>query len=541
MSKSYSSFVKKNTTVPATAPIRGREKDMAPNSGGGFSFVIDKWSQLDRFLILGAADATYYASRQKLVVKNTDNLMSCINENGQRVVQRIVEISKAGRAPSQDPALFALALVATQSKTKEDRLSAWKAIPEVARIGTHLLHYVSYVDDLGGWGRGQKKSIANWFASKKPESLALQMLKYKQRDGWSMRDVMRISHPHQFFNLNEQQNAIMHWTTKGWDTVGEQPHPDPALSIIWAAERARVTTSETEVAKLVNDYGLPWEAIDTKWLNSEIVWEALVQHIKPEALLRNLSRLSANKFVGPMSALQQKVIEILTNQESILANRLHPMKVLVGMRTYASGHGIKGSLSWTPDNAIMAAIEDCYQKSFGTVVPANKRTLLALDISSSMTMGNCSGMPITPREASAAMAMITARTEPQHHLVGFESQIVPLKINARMSINDVISYIDGLSFGATNIGATFEWAQRNKVPCDTIVVLTDNEVNSGVQPIQALDAYKKATGIDTKLVVVGMTATEFSVADASRKDNLDVVGMDVNTPNLISNFSRGDI
>jgi 60 kDa SS-A/Ro ribonucleoprotein len=32
----------------------------AQNNAGGYSFVIDKWKRLDRFLIIGSSGGTYY-------------------------------------------------------------------------------------------------------------------------------------------------------------------------------------------------------------------------------------------------------------------------------------------------------------------------------------------------------------------------------------------------------------------------------------------------------------------------------------------------
>ena len=50
--------------------------------------------------------------------------------------------------------------------------------------------------------------------------------------------------------------------------------------------------------------------------------------------------------------------------------------------------------------------------SFGNVTPTGKRWLLALDVSGSMDGGQIAGVPgLTPRVASAAMALITAATE----------------------------------------------------------------------------------------------------------------------------------
>jgi 60 kDa SS-A/Ro ribonucleoprotein len=83
------------------------------------------------------------------------------------------------------------------------------------------------------------------------------------------------------------------------------------------------------------------------------------------------------------------------------------------------------------------------------------------------------------------------------------------------------------------------WALKAGVKADTFVVLTDNETWAGqVHPVQALRQYRERAGIAAKLVVVGMTATGFSIADPKDAGMMDVVGMDAATPQVIADFAR---
>lgn len=79
---------------------------------------------------------------------------------------------------------------------------------------------------------------------------------------------------------------------------------------------------------------------------------------------------------------------------------------------------------------------------FQFVEPTGKRFLLALDVSGSMDCGVLGSTAITAREASAAMAMVTARKEANYHIVGFSDELVPIDITAKMSLGDVVNTID---------------------------------------------------------------------------------------------------
>ncbi len=86
------------------------------------------------------------------------------------------------------------------------------------------------------------------------------------------------------------------------------------------------------------------------------------------------------------------------------------------------------------------------------------------------------------------------------------------------------------------------WALEKGERYETFVIYTDNETFAGrMHPHQALEQYRRETSIAARLVVVGMTSTGFSIADPSDAGSLDVVGFDSATPNLIADFSRGDV
>ena len=66
--------------------------------------------------------------------------------------------------------------------------------------------------------------------------------------------------------------------------------------------------------------------------------------------------------------------------------------------------------------------------------------MLALDVSGSMSYVGCAGTPcITPRVASAAMSMLVAKTEAEHHFVAFSNEIIPLMIDKDMSLDEVLA------------------------------------------------------------------------------------------------------
>lgn len=543
--------------TPQSQPIPGREAEMAQNNAGGFTFTISPWDQLDRFLILGTEGGTFYQKAPELTVQNAQNVLRLIGEDGVKVVNRVVEISDAGRAPKNDPALFVLAL-ASASDDLATRQAALAALPKVARIGTHLFHFAAFVDGMRGWGRALKRAVANWYLEMPLDRLANQAIKYQSRDGWSHRDMLRLGHPSAD---TAEREAILRWMSGGMTAVSGSDYVygsdvmdnkvviarSDASNIlhpqILAFEQAKVATSAKEIIKLIVDADLPREAIPTQFLNDPKVWEALLQNMPVGAMIRNLGKMSSVGLLTSMSAAEKLVKSKLSDRDVIHRARLHPMAILSAFLTYGAGKGVKGSNSWTAVRGVVDALDQAFYGSFANVTPTGKNTLLALDVSASMTWENCGGVPgLTPRVGSAAMALITANVESSYEFVAFTSGaggLSELKVSPRQRLDDVVNTINRMSMGGTDCALPMVHATSAKLPVESFAVYTDNETWAGrIQPSEALKKFRNSMGIPAKLAVVGMTSTGFSIADPKDAGMMDFVGFDASAPAIMADFFR---
>ncbi len=515
--------------TPQHQPIPGSAQ--IQNSAGGFTWKLDDWARLDRFLVLGSEGGTFYIGERELTQANATVVMRCIAADGLRTIDRIVAISDTGRAPKNDPAIFSLAMAAKLGD-EATRRAAYAALPKVCRIGTHLMHFAEYAQAFGGWGRGMRRAVGNWFNTRPAAELAYQVAKYQARDGWSSRDLLRLSHPRA---ASPSHDRLFAWITSGDIAAG-----DPELALIVAMQELKSLTDAPSVAAKIRAAKLPRECVPTEWLQSPEVWAALLETMPMTALIRNLSTMTRVGLVTQTSQATNAIADQLRDRSRLAKARVHPLAVLSALTTYKSGRG--KSSTWEPVAKIVDALDAAFYASFASVEPANKRMLLALDISGSMAAGTIAGANLTPRVASAAMALVTAATERDHAgvgFVGFSTSLMPLAISPRQRLDDVVSTISGLPFAGTDCAQPMVWAQQNRVDVDTFVIYTDYETwAGGVHPSQALRAYRDARGIPAKLVVVGMTSSGFSIADPDDAGMLDVVGFDTSTPPVIADFAR---
>lgn len=175
------------------------EKQIA-NSEDGYVWQVTDMNRLHRFLCFGSEGGTYYIKEQKLGLENAEALIRLIEDGrGYEVIQEIKLFSQEGRTIKQEPLLFALA-ICSQCSDISTKQAAFKAVSEVCRIPTHLFTFIQFKKDLkesmkcGMWGRALRKAIADWYNEKGGMALALAVTKYKQRNGWSHKDLLRLSH-----------------------------------------------------------------------------------------------------------------------------------------------------------------------------------------------------------------------------------------------------------------------------------------------------------------------------------------------------------
>jgi 60 kDa SS-A/Ro ribonucleoprotein len=521
-------------------------RDQVKNDAGGYVFKIDPFDALNRFLILGCEGGTYYTGESKMTLRATTTILECAKHDPQRTVNMIVQGSR--RAIKNDSAIFALALLAGQIGSPVSFL-ALDVVEDVCRIGTHLFSFVDQVTQFRGWGSSLKKAIASWYTSKDPSQLLYQTTKYQQRGGWSHRDLLRLSHP-----VSETLDPVFKYVVNGdlFDDKVQMLDGDQ-VAYIGAIETVKRTSYEERVVKLIVEHGLVREHIPTKWLNSPRVWEALLTRMPYTALLRNLGKMTNVGLLTSMSDATKMVCEKLRAAQNLRYARVHPFALLLAQTTYGAGHGVRGRLSWVPDQHIVDALEDAFYNAFECVEPAGKNFMLGIDVSGSMGwrgfdyMGSIVGTHIKAYQAAAVMAMTQVKTEPWCFPAAFSGRlgrggIVPVPaLSKNQRLDGVLNELRKIPVGPTDCALPMIYAAENKLPVDVFVVYTDNETWCGdTHPLRALEDYRQAMGRDAKFIACAMTATNYSIADPDDPRTLDVVGFDATCPTVISKFASGE-
>ena len=317
-----------------------------------------------------------------------------------------------------------------------------------------MMEFLDTVMKLRGWGSGLRRAIADWYTRLGPDELAYQTLKYRNRNGWSHRDILRKAHIHNDA-WNPKSRAMARWIVAGRAGLDErlvenragrrelQPIVGEPPALVAAFETIQSLPNDSRglgmLCALIEQYQLPHELVPDHFKGTPEVWHALLQHMPPRALLRNLGKMSAIGLLTNGSDATAQVCRRLSSLEAIRKGRLHPMNFLLTQGIYAKGHGDKGKLTWTPASTIVEVLERSFYLAFGNVTPTNQRLWLCLDVSDSMTWDHTKVSGMRPMRLSAALALVTLKTEPLARVMAFSHQLVPFEIELA-TVNGMKAY-----------------------------------------------------------------------------------------------------
>nr|XP_034312761.1 60 kDa SS-A/Ro ribonucleoprotein isoform X1 [Crassostrea gigas] len=562
-------------------PEKSAEKpltsEQVQNELGGYVFKVKDEIRLRRFLCLGIEKSIFHTGEVTLTLEN--DICNCItrliSEDGINVVKTIREFSVENRACKSDYVLFALALCCrcTDPETKE---AAYKALPDVCRIPTHLFKFIKFAQEVNskgkGWGRAHRKGVSMWYHSYKNKDggiplLAYHMTKYKARFGFTHKDVFRLCHiktdynalgylVHHFYRRNghreddwqnqfnlARQNLTKHDELELKNVIDLLQDVDDAKRCRDEQLMKRIVLSR-DVLKIVREH------VPTSLLKSKEVWEGLMRFMLMTAMLRNLGRMSSFGLLDSDSFGETLTISKLKNSELLKGARIHPLTLLVAEKAYSKCRNNKGTIQWKENPNVRDALRDAFHLSFKNVEATGKRFLLAICMSDPENP-HVNGTPsITALEAAAAMALVTRRSEKNCDIVAFSGiqstehpNITNFSISPEDDLDAVLDKCSKLPCAKTNIAAPIIHAFENKKMYDVFVVYTDSVNEDGsVHPSRALKLYRTRSGnANARLIVCGLASNEFSIADPEDPLMMDIVGFDSGAPAAIHQFVTGNI
>jgi 60 kDa SS-A/Ro ribonucleoprotein len=282
------------------------------------------------------------------------------------------------------------------------------------------------------------------------------------------------------------------------------------------------------------------------------------------ALLRNLASLTSIGLFEDKELLAL-VVKHLNDKDAVQKSHIHPVNVIIAWFVYRKGHGFKGKLSWTPQKEIVDALEQMAFLAFANAPPTTKRYGVFIDGSGSMT-SETTFQGLSNADIAALLSLVIARSGQGHLFYVFSAKghrrcqtpslsnggawgspptdntglyDVGHHIHANSTFQEVLDAVQLSNWGATDISNGIRYLEKSNKHVDAIVVITDNDINTGEKPLVALNSYRKAIGNpNVKLITLAVQLNDLTIADPSDKGMLDMCGFDTNSYQVMHAFTH---
>lgn len=499
------------TNAPVTQKIDNKQHK---NEAGGYVYEADKFTRLIRFLILGSDNGSYYATAREATYENYDNLLSCLQEDGVKTVDEIVRVSRAGIAPKNSPAIFALS-IAMHLGDDKTRSHAATHMRDVCRTSTDMFECADTLKKIGaGWGQAKKRAFREWYESKTPDQLAYQVAKYQSRNGRSHRDMLRLTKTHA-----EALQPVYAWVIKG-----EVSEATPEL--LRGFEEMKKATNAHDAAHLVEKYSLPHECVLTDFKKEPLVQMELLKKMPVFAMIRNLASYTQSGLFNKQEALNL-VTSKLRNEEEIKKSRVHPFKIWIAMKQYQTGRTMQ--TAFAPNQQILRALADAFDLSLKFINTSDKRILVGIDQSGSM--GAQTSFGASCFECALVMSYIISKKYPNAEFYMFDTSIKTGNISGR-ALSDVMK-IDA-NGGGTNCSLVSDKAlelTKAGARFDGIFCLTDSETWVGTHFSVGISELRKISP-NTKTFLIPMVANRHTLTNQNHINDFEFVGLDPSAPEL---------
>lgn len=521
---------------------------------------LDDLQKLKRFFYFGNENNLYVAGCPmfkplKAAVVDTGKIVRefVTAERGEVVVAEVASFLKNESVEAnRGPALFALAVCARhQDESKKTKQAAMKVLAQCVNTSADLFAFVWYccilLDSGKGWGRSLKKGIQKWFDARDGMTLAKIISQQKVGYSWSYVDLLRVAHVKpKTEGAKLITNYIIHGLRETQEKYGGEKSTDDlqaVLAYLAAVEEVKKATNEVAVAALVDKHRLPFCGTDGLVQQLPQVLVAYSTHMTLKEIVDNFGCLAARHILEPLFPHAVDVTQRLNDQQALLHERISPIAVLYAIRVYEKGAvENKWTLNKAVKEALSAAFDFTVAHYFGRT---DRRYLLAINLNRRyLTNQNWAhgARPLQTVNAAAGLAIMLLRSETDVTVGYFNTSVHDLKLAKDVQLSDVYEELVNRATlheeVKADLSAPLTWASEKKLEFDVFILFTDfRHPKAYVDLPKCFREYRQNLNLPkAKFVVIGVTASHVSLANADDPSMLDVAGFDSTVPDIIQRF-----
>lgn len=471
------------------------------NRDGYASFTMPIEEQTLQTLLCNTFGHTFYADQRQLAAESEQVFKKMIAKDANFFANALVFARNEGYMRSQP--VFGLAMLAE----KYPPLFR-KAFPHVILTPKDLSDFMAIVESRHNGSQGGrviKTAVADWLSDKfgkESTSGEYWAVKYgsENKSGYSLKDLIVTTHP------SGVRSDIAKWLLNKPFRLTEKTSP----KLYWY-EKLKVAKTAADKAEAIENGKLPHEVASTFAGDSKTVWSAIFPNLPPFALLRNINTLDRK---GILDDFKKEIKEKLSDGDKLRKSKILPFRFYEAYKVI--------NKEWAK-NLMQEAID----ASFENIPDFVGKTAVVLDVSGSM-----SGM----LDVASLFAVCAARKGNVNKITLFDTRAWGMTVDPNKSILTIAQSIH--THGGTDIAAPINFLTKQGEVYDNIVLITDEQQNTGSPMYAAFETYRKRLNMNVNLFVVDVSPYRSAITPP--KGNIYYIfGWSDQVMNYISATTRG--
>lgn len=412
-------------------------------------------------LLTNTMSNTFYADQNELLSDAEQLHQEMANSNPNFMAKAIIFARNEGFMRLQP--LFGLAVL---SIYRPDLFA--KIFLLVVRIPSDLSDFLMILKGMGrGEGGRAVKRQVNRFLAGVSEYWAI---KYNGRGrGYSLGDAIATAHPKP---EDLKQQALFRYLRGLEANLALLPQVE-------ALENLKLVSTEEEMIAWIERGKLPYETVTGAIKPSKAVWEALLYQMPTFALLRHMNAMQRAGVLEEKRNLDF-VVNRITDEQALKKAKIMPFRLATAFRQ-------------VDHPELRDALREAAELTFDNLPELGEKTAIFLDISGSMNgqyleIGSVFALALYKKTQGSSLFWL------------FDTEVVDARPSRKDSILTQAAQIHAR--GGTDTGTPVRKLIQERRKVDQIIIITDEQQNSGSPFYEQLRLYRSKVNRDVKAFVV---------------------------------------
>ena len=473
--------------------IPSKAERMSKNEAGGMTF---KQSIVTKFFraLLTIASPTYYVKEEDIYQRQLNIFKEMYDSYGIEAYIKLIEYaSKVAFRPHG----IILALVWAINNVKENDKRKIVELFDPQRGVIKSLNYLYQFIELNKQlyaksSSAKRRAINTWILGcYKQGNFEYQSAKFFQRSGWSIFDVLRISHP----KFNEEGFSKIVEDIKAKAKELKNYEYKTKFFKIWAEIRNLALQNRVkEIANLIVTHNIPRELVPDNVRKEIEILKALMKTSPSLSFIKMIPELATYGVLVPNC--EKETINFVEERIKKCAEVLHPIDLGIMALVYPKGTSMRRN--WIPIEGIAKTLSEATMQAFIRYKLSKdnpfkgKKVFIAVDTSGSMRGGDVQGTGLYPIEIASIFAKLIGYLSDSYVSGTFSNRFIPYTFDFTASIENVLEQLyEANCCCSTDMSSAIKYLIDKKIRVDAMFFITDDQTWEGYNVDALLDYYRK--------------------------------------------------